>query len=145
MDPYKSMNKNRQNEFSRSVELKESNLEKKIKVSATKEELEELAIRLDVQRIDNLQVTYIITDMPSILGAYMLVATLESKVVKFVIEETEEAIEISDNFDVVLVTEDMARNNYEELREHDIEIINEERKVDIGEIATQYLSLCIYM
>ena len=86
-----------------------------------------------------------VTEKQDILGAYTLVASIKSKVIKFIVEGKEESMEINEKFDVVLVTEDMARNNFEELKEFDIEIFNEDKRVDIGEIAAQYLSLCIFM
>ena len=72
-------------------------------------------------------------------------ATIKSDVVKFVVDGKDESVNIDENFDVVLLTEDMARNNYEQLRDFDIEIFGADRMVDVGEIAAQYLSLCIFM
>ena len=132
-------------EFSRIIEIKEQILNKKHKLEATYEELQALAKRFDVIRIDNLSLDFMIISKHDILGAYDLVATIKSRVIKFIIDENEESIDIDENFDVVLLTNDMAKNNYEELRERDIEIFNEDKRIDVGEIASQYLSLCIFM
>ena len=133
------------NEFSRIIELNESILDKKFETKANSEELSALAKRFEVFGIKNLKLNYLITEKEDILGAYTLTASIESKVIKFIIDGNEETVDINENFDVVLLTEDMARNNYEELQEMDIEIFNEEKRVDVGEIAAQYLSLCIFM
>ncbi len=132
-------------EFSRIIELKGNLLDKKFETKASSEELLALANRFEVYKIDNLDLDYLITEKSDIWGAYMLVASIKSKVVKFIVEGKAECMEINEQFDVVLVTEDIARNSYEELREFDIEIFNEDRKIDVGEIASQYLSLCIFM
>ena len=132
-------------EFSRVVEIKGSLLDKKFVTRATPEELAALANRFEVYKIDNLDLDYLITEKSDILGAYVLVASIKSKVIKFIVEGKEESAEINEKFDVVLVTEDMARNNYEELKEFDIEVFDEDKRVDVGEIASQYLSLCIFM
>ena len=133
------------NEFSRIIELNESILDKKFETKANSEELSALVKRFEVFGIKNLKLNYLITEKEDILGAYTLTASIESKVIKFIIDGNEETVDINENFDVVLLTEDMARNNYEELQEMDIEIFNEEKRVDVGEIAAQYLSLCIFM
>lgn len=135
----------RQHEFSRVVEIRGSVLNKKFETQANSEELAALARRFEINRIEKLNLDYLITEKHDILGAYTLIASIKSKVVKFVIEGKEETLDIDEKFDVVLVTEDMAKNNYEELQEFDIEVFNEDKKVDIGEIASQYLSLCIFM
>ena len=56
-----------------------------------------------------------------------------------------EPFSIEDSFDVVLLDDHMARNNYEQLQDFDIEIFDENKRVDVGEIVAQYLSLCIFM
>lgn len=137
--------KQKQPEFSRVIEIKESLLDKKFETHANFEELSALAERFEVYKIENLDLDYLVTEKQDILGAYTLVASIKSKVIKFIVEGKEESMEINEKFDVVLVTEDMARNNFEELKEFDIEIFNEDKRVDIGEIAAQYLSLCIFM
>ena len=106
-------------EFSRIIELKGSLLDKKFETKASSEELLALANRFEVYKIDNLDLDYLITEKSDILGAYMLVASIKSKVVKFIVEGKAECMEINEQFDVVLVTEDIARNSYEELREFD--------------------------
>ena len=106
-------------EFSRVVELREAILNRRFEAKATSEELRALAQRFEVHRIDELEIEY------------------------FIIEKHD--VDVNEKFDVVLLSEDMARNNYEELKEFDIEILGEDRKVNVGEIASQYLSLCIYM
>ena len=135
----------KQPEFSRVIEIKESLLDKKFETHANSEELLALAERFEVYRIENLDLDYLVTEKQDILGAYTLFASIKSKVIKFIVEGKEESMEINEKFDVVLVTEDMARNNFEELKEFDIEIFNEDKRVDIGEIAAQYLSLCTFM
>ena len=132
-------------EFSRVVELRDAILNRKFEARATDEELCALAHRFDVHRIDELDIEYFITNKHDILGAYTLMVTLRSKVVRFVIDANEESIDVDEKFDIVLLSEDMARNNYEELKEFDIEIFSGDRKIDVGEIASQYLSLCVYM
>lgn len=134
-----------QKEFSRIVEIKEGILGKKFETNANSEELITLANRFEVHRIDNLDLDYLVTEKPDILGAYTLLASIKSKVIKFAVENKEESIDINEKFDVVLLTEDMAKNNYEELKEFDIEVFREDKRVDVGEIAAQYLSLCIFM
>ena len=132
-------------EFSRIVEITDHILNVKWKLEATFEELQALAKRFDVIRIDNLYLDYMIISKHDILGAYELVASIKSRVIKYIIDGKEESVDVDENFDVVLVTNDMAKNNYDELREYDIEIFNEDKKIDVGEIASQYLSLCIFM
>ena len=39
----------------------------------------------------------------------------------------------------------MARNNHEQLHNCDIELFENGNIVDIGEIAAQYIALCIFM
>ena len=131
--------------FSRIVEIKHSILDKKFKTEANADELDALARRFEVSRIDNLNFEYLITEKTDISGAYVLIASIKSKVVKYIVEGNEEIVDINEKFDVVLVTKDMARNNYEELREFDIEIFDNDKRLDVGEIASQYLSLCIFM
>lgn len=134
------------NEFSRVIEINDSILERKFCQKASEPELKALAIRFDVNSIKNFHIDYIITKKEDILGAYTLIASISAKVIKFIIDGNAEEIEINDSFDVVLLTEDMARNNYEQLRDFDIEIFSEnDMKIDVGEIAAQYLSLCIFM
>ena len=132
-------------EFSRVVELREAILNRRFEAKATSEELRALAQRFEVHRIDELEIEYFIIEKHDVLGAYTLMVSLKSKVVKFVIDGNEENVDVNEKFDVVLLSEDMARNNYEELKEFDIEILGEDRTVNVGEIASQYLSLCIYM
>lgn len=148
MDSYKGMKKSTRSEkgeFSRLIEINESILNKKFETKASDDELKNLATRFDVYKIENLVLTYIITEKHNISGAYDLIASIKSKVVKFLIDGKEESVDIEETFDVILLTEDMARNNYEELQNYDIEIFDEEKIVDVGEIAAQYLSLCIFM
>ena len=133
------------NEFSRILEINNKILDKRFVAKAGCEELKGLSERFEISEITTLSMEYFITEHTDIMGAYMLVCKLTAHVVKFVIEETEECMDINEQFDVVLLTEAMARNNYEELKDFDIEIFGEDRKVDIGEIAAQYLSLCIFM
>lgn len=120
-------------------------MEKKFELSAEKHELENLAERFEVTDIKFLRVNYIIMEKPDILGAYVLVLEIKSEVTKFMIEGKEENISIDDKFDVILLDESMAKNNYEQLKDFDIEIFDEKMQVDVGEIASQYLSLCIFM
>ena len=80
-----------------------------------------------------------------IYGAYILSMLLTSKVSKFVAGGTSEDIDINEKFDVVLLDEDMARNNHEQLHNCDIELFENGNIVDIGEIAAQYIALCIFM
>lgn len=134
-----------QKEFSRIVEIKEGMLNKKFETSANSDELIALANRFEVHRVDDLSLNYLVTEKTDILGAYTLLASIKSKVIKFAIENKEESVDINEKFDVVLLTEDMARNNYEELKEFDIEVFRDGKRVDVGEIAAQYLSLCIFM
>lgn len=134
-----------QKEFSRIVEIKEGMLNKKFETSANSDELIALANRFEVHRVDDLSLNYLVTEKTDILGAYTLLASIKSKVIKFAIENKEESVDINEKFDVVLLTEDMARNDYEELKEFDIEVFHEGKRVDVGEIAAQYLSLCIFM
>lgn len=136
---------NQKREFSRIIELDDSILEKKFELNAEKQELEDLAKRLDVVKILDFKLEYIITNKHDILGGYSLIASIDAKVVKFLIDGKEEVINVKDKFDVVLLTEDMARNNYEQLKDFDIEVFDEEKKIDVGEIASQYLSLCVFM
>ena len=132
-------------EFSRVIEIKETLLDRKFETKANSDELVALAERFDVHKIENLTLDYFVTEKQDILGAYTLIASIKSKVIKFIVEDREESMEINEKFDVVLLNEDMARNNFEELREFDIEVFNEDKRVDVGEIASQYLSLCIFM
>ena len=132
-------------EFSRIIEIKTNILNNTFTIEASVDELLALANRFEVSRIENLNVKYLITEKTDILGAYVLVASIKSKVVEFIVDGEEEGVDINEKFDVVLVTEDMARNNFEELREFDIEIFYDEKRLDVGEIAAQYLSLCIFM
>ena len=133
------------NEFSRVVKLTNAVLDRKFNTAAEKNELEALAKRFDIAKIRAFTLEYIITEKTDSPGAYDLVATIKSDVVKFVVDGKDESVNIDENFDVVLLTEDMARNNYEQLRDFDIEIFGADRMVDVGEIAAQYLSLCIFM
>ena len=133
------------NEFSRTFEINNRILDKRFVVIASNEELKGLSERFELPKITNLSLEYFITGHSSIIGAYMLVCKIKSHVVKFQIEDTNESMDINEQFDVVLLTEEMARNNHEELKDFDIEIFGEDRKVDVGEIAAQYLSLCIFM
>lgn len=135
----------RQNEFSRVIEISESILNKKFEAAADANELAALAKRFDVIKIDDLELTYMVVEKTDIVGAYTLVASIKANVVKFSVEGVDEKIDINEKFDVVLLTEDMARNNYEELQNFDIELFDENHRVDVGEIAAQYLSLCIFM
>ncbi len=148
MDTYQGLRINmeeEQKEFSRIVEIKEGMLNKKFETSANSDELIALANRFEVHRVDDLSLNYLVTEKTDILGAYTLLASIKSKVIKFAIENKEESVDINEKFDVVLLTEDMARNNYEELKEFDIEVFRDGKRVDVGEIAAQYLSLCIFM
>lgn len=133
------------NEFSRIIEIKDDILEKKLKIQANESELKALAKRFEVYNIKFLNSDYIITRKPDILGAYILTLNVESNVTKFMIGEKEENISINDKFDVILLDESMARNNYDQLKDYDIEIFDKDMQFDIGEIAAQYLSLCIFM
>ena len=132
-------------EFSRILEINNKILDKRFVEKASCEELKGLSDRFEISEITNLSLEYFITEHSCIMGAYMLECRLISHVVKFEIEDTDESMDINEQFDVVLLTEEMARNNYEDLKDFDIEIFGEERKVDVGEIAAQYLSLCIFM
>lgn len=133
------------NEFSRIIELNDDILEKKLKINANDIELKALSKRFEVYSIKFLNAEYIITPKTDILGAYILTLSVHSEVTKFMIGEKEENILINDKFDIILLDESMARNNYEQLKDYDIEIFDNDMRVDIGEIAAQYLSLCVFM
>lgn len=133
------------NEFSRIIELNDDILEKKLKINANDIELKALSKRFEVYNIKFLDAEYIITPKTDILGAYILTLSVHSEVTKFMIGEKEENILINDKFDIILLDESMARNNYEQLKDYDIEIFDNDMRVDIGEIAAQYLSLCVFM
>ena len=133
------------NELSRVIEINENILDKNHVLDASNSELRALAERFELHEIKSLHAEYVITPKQDIDGAYLLSCQIKAHVVKFLIQKTEELITINDKFDVVLLTEDMARNNYEQLKDFDIEIFDEDKKVDIGEIIAQYLSLCIFM
>ncbi len=133
------------NEFSRIIKIENSILEKKFQIKADEFELKALAKRFDVYKIKFLHSDYIITHKTDILGAYILSLSVQSSVTKFMIGEKEENILIDDKFDIILLDESMARNNYDQLKDYDIEIFDQNMQVDVGEIAAQYLSLCIFM
>ena len=133
------------NEFSRIIEIKDDILERKFQIEANDFELKALAKRFEVYNIEFLCSDYIITPKPDILGAYILTLNVKSNVTKFMIGEKEENISIDDKFDIILLDESMARNNYDQLKDYDIEIFDKNLQFDIGEIAAQYLSLCIFM
>ena len=132
-------------EFSRILEVNESITDKTGVIEANINELKALADRFEVDEIKNLKAEYMITKKSDIEGAYIFSCHLTASVVKFVIEKNEELFQIDDRFDVVLLDEDMARNNYEQLKDFDIEIFDKNQQVDLGEIVAQYLSLCIFM
>jgi len=133
------------NEFSRIIEIKDDILERKFQIEAKDFELKALAKRFEVYNIKFLYSDYIITPKPDIWGAYILTLNVKSNVTKFMIGEKEENISIDDKFDIILLDESMARNNYDQLKDYDIEIFDKNLQFDIGEIAAQYLSLCIFM
>lgn len=133
------------NEFSRVIEINDSIIEKQFKIEATPQELKALSKRFDIENIKFLKSDYIITPKTDIFGAYVLTQHINSIVTKFTIDGMEENIVIDNKFDTVLLNESMARNNYEQLKDFDIEIWDENNQVDIGEIAAQYLSLCVFM
>ena len=131
-------------EFSRVVKIDDSILNKKLKVYAEEPELKTLANRLNLERVNFLNLEYIIIPKEDIKGAFSLIAELQSNVTKFIINEYEENALIDEKFDVILINEKDLKPNLELLQDFDIELLVE-GTVDIGEIASQYLSLCIYM
>ena len=133
------------NEFSRIIKIEDNLLEKKFQIKADESELKALAKRFEVYKIKFLHADYIITHKTDILGAYILSLSVQSNVTKFMIGEKEENISIDDKFDIILLDESMARNNYDQLKDYDIEIFDQNMQVDVGEITAQYLSLCIFM
>ena len=141
MDTYKDM----KNEFSRNIRIDDSILNKKFEIKATTEECDALAERFKIHKIHNLKATYMVSQKNDIYGAYLLSMHLISKVSKISIESNSDEIDIDEEMDIVLLDEDAARNNHEQLDEYDIEILEQDMNVDVGEIAAQYLSLCIFM
>lgn len=139
------MSAQQKNEFSRIIEIEDSILEKNFNLHADAEELKNLAKRFDVLKIKNLDLKYMIIKKDGLSNAYNLVAKLHSDVVKFSVEGVDEELNIDESFDVVLLDEETSKLNSELLEDSDIEIYDEEKKFDIGEIAAQYLSLCIFM
>ena len=136
---------NKQNyEFSRVIKIDDFILNKKLKVCAEEFELKNLANRLNLERVNFLNLEYIITPKEDLKGAFSLIAELKSNVTKFVIEGREENALIDEKFDIVLLNEKDLKPNLELLQDVDIELLVE-GAIDIGEIASQYLSLCIYM
>lgn len=147
MDPYKGLSMQPINisEFSRVVVINDGVLNKAFEVFAEKAELSKLAARFDLHKIDYLDLRYIISEKPDIPGAFLFSARLKSQITKFVIQNKEENLEIDENFDVVFLSAELAKENEEQLKDYDIEILNNSNSVDIGEIAAQYLSLCVFM
>ncbi len=133
------------NEFSRNIKIDDSILNKKFEIRANSEECEALAKRFNIHRIYKLTATYMVSQKNDIHGAYLLSLHLIAKVSKISVESNSDEIEIDEKIDIVLLDEDSARNNHEQLDEYDIEILDQDMTVDVGEIAAQYLSLCVFM
>ncbi|MDR2666832.1 MAG: hypothetical protein LBB34_01790 [Holosporales bacterium] len=104
-----------------------------------------MAKRFEIEKIKNFEFEYIITKREDIWDAYSLFGRIIATVIKFTVAEKDESVEINEKFDVILLSEDTARNNYEQLQDSDIELFDKNKEIDIGEIAAQYLSLCIFM
>jgi DNA-directed RNA polymerase beta' subunit len=132
-------------EFSRIVEINEHVLNKKFEILANEEELRKLADRFGLYCIKNLSLKYIITNKTNISKTYILAAEMKSSITKFIMEDSEENIEINEKFDVLLLTKEIQKENEDQLKEFDIEILSDCNSVDIGEIASQYLSLFVFM
>jgi Cu/Ag efflux pump CusA len=133
------------NEFQRVVKLCEVTLDVKISTRANLEELAHIAKRFDVEKIKRFEFEYIITKKEDIWDAYSMFGRIVATVVNFSVAGKDESIDIDEKFDVTLLSEDAARNNYEQLQDLDIEVFDKNKEIDVGEIAAQYLSLCIFM
>ena len=132
-------------EFSRVIKVDDSLLDTKFNIDATESELAKIATRLDLHSIKNMKLEYIITVRPDIPGAFNFVCHLTSDIVRFIIDGVEETCQIDEEFDVVLIEEQSLKDSVEILKNDDVEILDADGMVDIGEIASQYLSLFVYM
>lgn len=133
-------------EFSRKVKIDDKILNTKFEIEANSEELRALAERFALHSLKHLKVSYLISKKDSIDGAFLLDCQLDAEVVKFVVEGEEEKLVLQEDFDVTLIREEDVKPNEEILQEEDIEIIDLKNPwIDVGEIAAQYLSLCVYM
>ncbi|MDR0744366.1 MAG: hypothetical protein LBE97_00185 [Holosporales bacterium] len=140
-----NIQKNIKPEFSRPIKISSDILDKNFKIYANEQELNQLAKRFELHQIKNLSLQYIIMHKLDIIGAYILMAEINALVTKFVIKTSEENLKINEKFDVVFLTEKQAKENEKQLTEFDIEILSDDNIIDIGEIASQYLSLCVFM
>ncbi len=132
-------------EFSRAIQIDNAKLGKKFHIEATEDELNKIATRFGLHRINYLKLQYIIATRDSIPNAYNLICHMDAKVVKFIIEDSEETLIIDEDFDIVLLDEISLKSYSEILKNEDIELIDNNMLFDIGEIAAQYLSLFVYM
>ena len=109
-------------EFSRIVVVNSKILNRSFEVFAEKFELERLAERFEVCGIDFFSVRYLISEKSDIPEGFVCATNIQSKVTKFVIEGSKETLEIDENFDVVFLSEKLAKEHEEQLKEYDIEI-----------------------
>lgn len=138
------MSQNQTPEFSRIIDIASDVLNKKTEIVANQDELKKLAERFGLHEISDLKLEYIVAPKEDIQEALILSGRLLANVTKFIINEFEEKSQIDEKFDVILIEERLVQENLEQIKDCDIEIIDD-NIVDIGEIASQYLSLCVYM
>lgn len=135
-----------QSEFSRIVEIDDSVLNKKLYAKADDFERADLAKRFLLHSVNFMEIEYVISDSNIVKGAYGLVCILRAEVIKFATADTEEKRVLDESFCLTLVDEESLKRNETVLKGEDIEIIDIKcPKIDIGEIAAQYLSLYVYM
>lgn len=132
-------------EFSRVVEVRKNILDKKFEIFASNDDLKGLANRFGIFDIESLTLKYTISDKANIAGAYLLSIEITSSLTKSVVAGLEENMEIEENFDIILLNEKAAKENEKRFKNSDVEILSENNSVDIGEIASQYLSLFVFM
>lgn len=135
-----------QSEFSRIVEIDDSILSKKLYAKANDFERADLAERFSLHSVNFMEIEYVVLNSNIVKGAYSLVCKLRAEVIKFTMADTDEKEVLDESFCLTLIDEENLKRNETVLRGDDIEIIDIKRpKIDIGEIAAQYLSLYVYM
>lgn len=146
MDQDTCMKNNSKNppEFSKIITVDESVIGKYFEIEASYEELSATAQRFGFYGIESLCIKYIIVPHNIIDDAYFLSAEIRSRVIRFAIKDNKEINDVNEKFEIVILNKTPSKVLLNSLENMDVEIISN-GLLDIGEIAAQYLSLCIYM
>lgn len=128
---------------SRIIDIHDNILNKNFEIVFSADEKSRVEQRLDLTIVSFLA-TYVIKNNPSFTDAYDVCFHLTAKIAKQAGKNDAKTTKIDEHFSVLLLNNRDIDISLEQFNEFDVEKISD-GKVDVSEIAVQYLSLYTYM